>query len=366
MDHAVTMSMTKKKIEEIASEHYVKVPALKKKELVDYINGAIYDKSRNKYNNSAIQKIHTEKIHDVWMDTNVEWMEHLKIHGWAVVDIPDYVDYRENFFQWLEKRSPRFVRDDPSTWKNLPANTRGIFKEDVGFEDWVWKIRESCLPIFSKIYDCEQTDLLCSFDGGCFFPTSNKKETISTWFHHDTPRMDRNNYCVQGIVNMASNFIDDGGLLLIEESHNVYDKYMEDHQSAGYVWEKCDIDDPILKEKRVIHICAPAGTITLFNGKLFHCNYKGRHCETTQPPENDFKYRMCVYVSMQPRMLATENELELRKKLYNERKMTGHWCYGPYLKANQLGRYGTIIKKSEKILQNSDDLSDVRKRMIGY
>lgn len=362
----VNSSMTKAKIKEVATAYGVNTPNLNKTELVNYINAAISDVTRGKYNANPNQTISTSCVNEVWTDTSIPWLDHLNQHGWVTVPIPGYVDYTSEFFSWIERHSSGFNRHDPATWDKIPNNSRGVFKDSIGYEEWVWKIREACVPVFCELYKCQPEDLLCSLDGGCFLKTAPYKEKFKHWLHNDSPRGNVG-ICAQGIVNLATNYPNDGGLLLVEGSHKVYDQYMTEHQSAGYMWERSNMDDPLFSGMRLIHICAPAGSITLFNGKMFHCNYKGRgggcmhsftgvQCNCTKS-----LYRMCVYVSMQPRCMATQEELSKRIELYSKRKMTGHWCYGPYLQANSLFRLG-IGESAEQ----PDEISDLRKRLIGY
>ena len=94
----------------------------------------------------------------------------------------------------------------------------------------------------------------------------------------------------------------------------------------------------------------------LFDSRTFHCNVK---------PSGD-NYRMCTYVSMQPREYATPKELQTRIKLYENGRMTGHWCYGHYFKGNPEHPYtrGGInnIPKQIEVAR----LNDLRSRLVGY
>lgn len=139
---------------------------------------------------------------------------------------------------------------------------------------------------------------------------------------------------------------------------------MAKHPSEGIVWGPSDMTDPLLSERALIKICAPAGSIILFDGRTFHCNVHpwGSILKDDGSP----RFRMCTYVSMQPRAGASPKELSKRIKLYEKGRMTGHWCYGPFFKetAEHPRSYGTLNNKPNVIEIAS--LNNLRSRLIGY
>lgn len=327
---------------------------LRKDRLIAFANAALYEKSVGLYNPSPEIILNANSVNEVYMDDGIPWLDHLNQKGWCVVPIPNYENYIENFFTWMETHGEGFSRYDMSTWKtqNLPPSTRGIFKQHIGQEPWIWKIRESCASIFAQLYGCQERDLLCSYDGGCFLPQSKQIDTFKSWFHNDTPR-GNTQICAQGIVNLVANHPKDGGLLLAENSHHLFDTYMQKYPSYGYSWSKANMNDSMFSNTRLIHICAPAGTITLFNGKTFHANYSGNNGPSP--------YRMCVYVSMAPRSYSLQEEIQNHVRWYEKGEMTGHWTYGPYFQVNSVGRYG---KKNPNIPMQEP--TQLQKRLIGY
>jgi len=117
--------------------------------------------------------------------------------------------------------------------------------------------------------------------------------------------------------------------------------------------------DPLFGDATYLKVCAPAGHLIIWNGKMFHCN-----CPPTKVDPS--AYRMCLYVSMQPRENATSQELKKRIKLYEEGRMTGHWCYGPYFSANAKNprTYGKEVVTPSDV--EIAELNPLRKRLIGY
>jgi hypothetical protein len=160
---------------------------------------------------------------------------------------------------------------------------------------------------------------------------------------------------VQGVVNFVDNGPEDGGLVLVEGSQDIFNQYMDNNRGAGFVWEPANMADPLLCVLPLIKICAPAGHILLWDSRIFHCNIN---------PNEGGNYRMCTYVSMQPRVNAVEKELAKRIKLYEDGRLTGHWCYGPYFTANaNAPRYDNGIKPKNMAIAG---LNPRRRRLIGY
>ncbi|AGO85896.2 2OG-Fe(II) oxygenase incomplete domain containing protein [Pandoravirus salinus] len=304
-------------------------------------------------------------------DPDPDWLLHLRQRGWTVVPALDQREVEHCagcFFSWLEScvkvqgakvlGPTGFRRDQPSTWtrKNMPAAPRGIFKSgfvDAGYETtdahappdvWRWRLREQCAPIFASALGIPAGDLLCSMDGGCFMPPDKSSRPWRPWFHQDMPRalaLDPTAKCIQGVVTLTdSTQDDDGGLVVLEGSHLVHAQYVARHEQEGVEWRRADCDDPLLAGRRQVRVGAPAGSLILFDSRLFHCN---------RPPTGD-RPRMCVYVSMQPRSSADSSTLAERVRIYEAGLMTGHWCYGPWMRPNASHVDSTAIGRLPKTI----------------
>jgi hypothetical protein len=330
---------TVKQIKDWAIINDIKIPSAitKKDNIIQYLLGKLHE--RNTGLTTLCQNIVTQLdlLHPRIHDPNLDWLAHLHIHGWAVAPITGWdVAFTDIFLSWFESCSSNFNKHDHTTWEksNMPTMLHGILKHYFGHTELQWRIRELCAPIFARIWGCQINDLLCSFDGGCFLPAIPKSILKNTsfkqWIHCDQPRTVMNFASVQGIVNFEENGPEDGGLVLVEGSHHVFSDYMKKHPSGGITWEPSDMNDPLLATLPLIKICAPPGHIILFDSRIFHCNvhpYGSIFRENGAP-----RFRMCTYVSMQPRIGANQKELAKRIKLYENGRMTGHWCYGPWFK----------------------------------
>jgi hypothetical protein len=109
-------------------------------------------------------------------------------------------------------------------------------------------------------------------------------------------------------------------LFLLEGSQKGFADYLQRHLLEGFVAHyNLDLADPGLASCRPIKVCAPAGHILLWDSRVAHCNV---------PPKREGGLRMCIYVSMQPRVACSEADMKKRQKAFESGRMTGHWCYG--------------------------------------
>ena len=352
MDYSeLTVAQLKSKIEHFG----VKIPnSLLKWELVEFLNAIL--KNKDKLNVKPEYKTAPELQCIPMQCRDKDWLKHLKEYGWAVAPIPNFdsTKYVNSFFDWFEYCCDDFDRDDRNTWKtkNIPINLHGIFKQYIGHLDFVWEIREKCLPIFQTIH--ETNDLLCSFDGGCFLYKKDRTASFSK-LHLDQGRF-QDVYNVQGAVNLVDNGPDDGGLVLLEGSHKAFRNYYERHPLEGLDWAPVDMADEEFRRLPVIKVCAPAGHILLWDSKTVHCN----------TPPNSNQIRMVTYVSMQPRILADETVLKKRIKLYENGRMTSHWCVGSWASVNPLHprSYGQEHVRPDEV--EIAKLNSGQRRLVGY
>jgi hypothetical protein len=325
-------SLTIPQLKEYCKANHVDYPAgMSKTTALQYIAGCLAEPRR------PMIPWSWPEIYPAIVDVQSTAFQHLQEYGWTVIDLPGWNNsYVSRFFDWLESFGTAFDRTNIKTWTtaNMPAATHGIFKQFIGHTKFCWDIRSLCAPAFAALYNIPAADLLCSFDGGCLLKP--KSLPPKHWFHSD-----------------------DGGTLLLERTDQIYTQYLQSHPSYGYKWEVCDMADPLLQNRRLIKICAPAGSLILFNGRTFHQNLP--------PSPNSETVRMCTYVSMQPRSCASAAELKKRIKLYEEGRMTGHWCYGHYFKANPKAPrvYGGVQNLEPEVVEIAE-LDALQRSLVGY
>jgi hypothetical protein len=340
---------------------------LKKENLVDYLKGLNYEKDNNIIHENANSEMKLDELVPIYADPNMKWQDHLSVHGFAVVPINGWdTKFVDTFLKWFESCNSNFKSDDPSTWltKNMPIQLHGILKHYFGHTELQWQIRELCAPIFAEIWKCTPEELLCSFDGGCFLPAKEKRTKNKSWIHVDQSRYQLDFQCVQGVVNFVENGPEDGGFVFVEKTHNYFAEYMKRYPSEGIKWGPINMADENIKKSRICKVCAPAGSIILFDSRLFHCNVSpsGSKLRSDGTP----RFRMATYVSMQPRKNATDSELKKRVELYEKGRLTGHWCYGYYFDANPENPYARGGHNNKPEVIEIAQLNPLRKKLIGY
>jgi hypothetical protein len=116
-----------------------------------------------------------------------------------------------------------------------------INRYGVGHEQFVWDIRgePGVVDAFSKIWGT--SELLVSFDAinlSLPYPKEELEENNrgGAWPHVDQSPLRRFKHCVQGIVNLANNGPDDGGLMVLEGSLPLYNEFFETHDPPANGW----------------------------------------------------------------------------------------------------------------------------------
>jgi len=317
--------------------------------------------------------------------------EHLIEFGWAVITLPNfnYRRYYTQFFKYLESCNPNFDSNDSTTWirPNLPySSEKGIFKYYFGHTSWQWEIREACIPAFQEVWnfasdsnfqDGLQEELVCSYDGGCFLAPAPRKRKYINWFHTDQDRehaLEMKNLgtvrgykvpyaSIQGVVCLTPVEADDGGLVVIEDSHRLFPQVLEKDPEIGSrfkLWptysfnQEGDSLNEELKNLPKVKICASAGQIILFDSRTMHCNI---------PPRSD-QFRMCTYVSMAPRVFLTQKEAELHQIYYQNGNMTGHNTYGSWFKPVNMHPPAYAININPPPILEHVDLNSVQETLI--
>jgi ectoine hydroxylase-related dioxygenase (phytanoyl-CoA dioxygenase family) len=170
---------------------------------------------------------------------------YLEEHGYAVfkdVASPDQLEEgRQLAWDFLEGMpSASIKRNDPSTWNdNWPDPYRKgiIVSEGVGHSSFLWFNR--ALPTVQTVYGTiwQTPDLATSFDGFCMFRPFEYNEQWSTatgWFHLDQNGANKpDKICVQGFVNYYDSGETDGGLVVVPDSHKVFNDIFRNHPHLG-------------------------------------------------------------------------------------------------------------------------------------
>jgi len=373
-------SMTVKQLQAYNKKNNIKAPALLKEDLINYIIAALEEKKNgiDAYLNHDIKlkelkevtcNLDKYEVEAAYFDKE-PWIVHLHREGWCSIPLDDFnvKETKTDFFLWLESCCDNFDMNDKTTWKeeNIPNTTHGILKEKFGHTKFQWKTRLLCAKYFAKIWECNEEDLLCSFDGGYFkFSMKRITETIKSRFHCDYNRIGKGKMTeVQGLVTLTDFNTRNGSIAFLNKSHTKYADYLDRHKTAGITWALTDIEDESIIDCKKIILNVPAGHLVLWDSRLIH---SGIPPKPTGGGDNLPKYRMCLYVSMCPRYGAEDSELDKRKQLYEENKMTNHTVYGPWLKQTPppMRRRG-IPDNHPKNQKKCKVINELMARLIGY
>lgn len=355
MEARTDLKMTIQAMKDFAAAREIKIPsgATKKAEISAYINGYLDELALGSDPTELGDNTITQEMLNA-VDADLEqfarykeraWLKHLHVHGWTVVPgvfSDELVTESVNsFWNWLEgcDAETKIDRNNPETWSynSFPSAKSGLIKNYIGQERFLWNLRRAAKSTFEEIYRDPKTketvDLVCSFDGAIFaLPT----EKPTSWFHFDQPRdMDAKSFsCVQGIACLTDSGTEDGGFCFILPDDKDIGQFFEDyharHPSCGIIWGKVNMNDEEVAGANIFKVCANKGDLILFDSRLMHCN--------VPPNQNgeENNHRMATYISFQPRDNVDEAIATSRMQLFEQGRMTGHWCYGSWFTAQPI------------------------------
>ena len=244
-------------------------------------------------------------------------------------------------------------RNDKTTYKQIlelyPNHKMLLQYWKIGHSELVWKVRQNpkVKEVFSKIWNTE--DLIVSFDGASIYILDKPNRLQNSWFHVDQSYTRNNFECIQSWINAYDTNEGDATLVILENSHNYHSGFQKEFEiSDKKDWFKLQnkeqydyyINNNCL-EKR---IKCPKGYGVFWDSRLVHY---GNPVEKRSP--DNYNYRCVVYVCMTPRNFANKKELEKRKKIFNELRMTSHWPHKVKLFPKIPRTYGNEIKEINDI-----------------
>ncbi|KKY21922.1 putative phytanoyldioxygenase [Phaeomoniella chlamydospora] len=263
-----------------------------------------------------------------------DWRDDLFRDGYVVIKnvIPqercDY--YIDKMFEWAGRFPWGFDRNDRSTWtdEHLPTHIKGGMYHGyrVQHERFMWEARTEpgVIEAFTKLWGTDK--LLASFDGMNFtLPSGTPLEPTQPWPHVDQNPKRTGMQCVQGIINLAPNGPDDGGLLVMQGSTKIMEEFFKTHQGVigRATWGSSDwfgFDEEEVKwfEDRgckILKVCAEPGSIILWDSRTMHYNCVPK----TQ------NLRAVIYACYTPSSFASPEVLKEKARFFDERMGTTHW-----------------------------------------
>jgi len=263
-------------------------------------------------------------------DLKIDWVQHLRTHGWAIVKGVVPKERCDHFYSGMWDFMARFGtgidRNLRETWSdaNWPAALHGglMHNHGVGHEQFVWdaRLEEGVIKIFSTLWGTEE--LLVSFDG-INLSRPNLK-TTAPWQHTDQSGYTKGFACAQGILNLLPNGPNDGGLIVLDKSHLRHEEFFKQNPHRLHEVDWCKIREPELPFYagcEEIKLCADPGDFFVFDSRTIHyaCGPQG---ETP---------RAAIYICMLPASLATPEQIAAKKAAFNNKRMTSHWPHKVYV-----------------------------------
>lgn len=197
---------------------------------------------------------------------------------------------------------------------------------------WYCRTRPNVLSVFQKIFGLQNTsDLISSFDRGtCIQTPSNSEDDTAYWLHIDYPLFSEQPMRCN-IYQSFLSLVDAGGsdaspgLRVVPWSYLCLDQVRKDvgpqidnRECTHWQISPAFADELVDKEKAVVSVYSPAGSLTIWKSGLIHDN-------TTATARTHGLSRLVVYLSYAPRLSATKEELEWRKHIYRKGQITTHW-----------------------------------------
>jgi len=295
------------------------------------------------------------------------WLNHLNEKGFVVVGglitEADCENTLKEMKKCLSTLSPKLTEDEEAWTKeeNYPFMLHGGMVQYVGHSKFQWELREKVAPIFAKIWNCEVTDLASSFDGFCYMDGKRgyePKHPVQTAHSDQSPLKDFL-WSVQGLVNLRDSGEDDGGLVVIPNSHKVHKTFLTQigkgqHKSDWYKFTDKEKEDPIFST--YVKVCGKAGDFMMWDSRTFHCN--------TVPTTPNV--RACVYICEIPKERVPEESRKERETAWKERRCSSHhpgdgFNLFPILpkKADQ-----GLLEQVGKVNVRDEDLNDLQKSLL--
>lgn len=265
--------------------------------------------------------------------------------------------YVSEMYAWLESFGRGFDRNDRSTWTpaNLPRFEKGglYHRYGVGHEQFAWDIRSEpgVIESFAKIWGTDE--LLVSFDSANIslpFGSSLDPARSEPWPHVDQSPARPWLHCVQGIVNLHPNGPDDGGLMVLEGSTQLFAQYFEEHPHLKPEGGWSSNDWWGHKEAEALQwfydrgctwhkVEAGPGDLILWDSRTVHY---GDVARGTEP-------RIATYVCYKPARDISQEKLEEKQRAVEECWGTTHDPLDFRITAHHSPTRGWVLEEGERV-----------------
>lgn len=315
-----------------------------------------------------------------YITTPEQLKETLEEYGVAI--IPSVLDENEcaemadgmwnTLETWTQNWDMQIRRDNPVSWKQIrdlfPKHSMLIQQYGLGHAQFIWNLRQNpkCAGIFAKLWNCTPEDLLVSFDAASFHmppEVTNIGWHRKTWFHSDQSYLRNDFECIQSWVTAFDVDENDATLAVYEKSH----KYHKDFAKRFNIkdkknWFRLETEEQVAFYKengcQERYIKCPKGSMVFWDSRTIHCGVEPRKGRAKS------NFRCVAYLCYMPRSLATEKQLEKKRKAFEEQRMTTHWPCDVKLFPKMPRTYNMVVK--EVCMLNPPELNYLGRQLAGY
>ncbi|KAI4659154.1 uncharacterized protein J4E92_003957 [Alternaria infectoria] len=250
--------------------------------------------------------------------------------------------YRNKMMDWLGTFPNDFDINKPETWtkENLPQSFKnGMYLNYcAAHEKYVWEARQEpgVLAAFEKLWNTNE--LIVSYDTiNLTLPNAGKMAGSKPWPHVDQAPERQGLSCVQGIINLSEAGPKDGGLVVMEGSAKLFDKFFKQHppdRTKGplaalhydfYPFQDTDVKWYEDQGCKMVKVCAEPGDLILWDSRQMHYAVY---------PETD-NIRTIIYACYTPAAMASKEDLAKKKEIFEKWEATTHW---PHINIHSQGK----------------------------
>ena len=280
-------------------------------------------------------------------------------------------------WRWLADMNTGILQGSPETWRSpaWPANLHGIMQHSrTGHAQWVWDVRQNpaVVDIFSRLWSCDPTDLIVSFDAVCIMRPPEftggrfrSSDDCAKWIHTDQASNKMGRWCIQGLITLDDMDSDDGTLAVYKQGHTLHEEVFKHFgvytRSDWYKFS--DEELAWLKSHPGVHehhVQAPAGSLVLWDSRVPHCNIVPAKSRAAKG-----RFRYVVYVCMMPRKFADKRALKTRQKAMKDLRLTNHWPIFPKLFPKMPRTYGQTLPDYSVAVSAAPNLTPLGRSLAG-
>ncbi|GLI76566.1 hypothetical protein PoHVEF18_004839 [Penicillium ochrochloron] len=276
-----------------------------------------------------------------------DWRDDLHEKGYVVlknvVSEERALYYHQKMIDWLGSFDNGFDIKDRSTWteENLPWSFKnGMYLNYcAAHERYIWEARQeaSVLDAFAKIWGTDE--LISSYDTiNITLPNAASMGGVTPWPHVDQAPERQGMQCIQGFLNLSESGPKDGGLVVMEGSAPLFEKFFKEFPPdrtkgplAALHYDFYPFEDKDLKWYeshgcKIVKVCAEPGDLVLWDSRQMHYAVY---------PETDL-IRTVIYTCYTPAAWISEEDREKKKEIFQNWETTTHW---PHINIHSHGKH---------------------------